>query len=73
MPKATGCQEKLEIVRRHDNLLQNCSQLSETKILNSQEFDEQLDLTRSCIKSILFEINKKSKDFKFQQNMEVEF
>ena len=67
MPKATGCQEKLEIVRRHDNLLQNCSQLSETKILNSQEFDEQLDLTRSCIKSILSEINKNLKILNFNK------
>ena len=37
------------------------SQLYEIKILDSREHDEQLKLTRSCIKNKSFEVTKESK------------
>ena len=71
--KTTGCQQELEIARRHDNLPQNCSQLYEIKIPNFKHPDEQLKLTRLCIKNEFFEITKEFKDFKFKQNLRLEF
>ena len=38
--------------------------------LNSKNYDEQLNLTRSSIKNKLFEITK---EFKFLQNLRMEF
>ena len=61
------------IVRRHNNLSQNCSQLYEIKILNFKEFDEQLELTWPRMKNELFETTKKVKEFKFEHNLRLEF
>ena len=71
--KAIDYHLKLEILRRHNNLPQNCSQFYEIKILGFKEVDGQLELKRSCIKNKLFEITKEFKDFKIQQNLKVEF
>ena len=69
----SDCKQQLELIRRHNNLLKNCSQLYGIKTLHSKPHDEQLNLTRSCIKNKLFEITKELKELKFQQNIQVEF
>ena len=48
---------QLDVIKRN-NLPKNCSQCYETKILDSNKYDEQLNLTRSSIKIELFEITK---------------
>ena len=50
-------------------LPKKCSQLHEIKIVNSKNYDEELNLTRSSIKNKLFEITKEIKEFKFQENL----
>ena len=41
--------------------------------LNYKRHDEQLKLTRSSIKNKLFEISEEFREFKFQQNLRIEF
>ena len=41
--------------------------------MDSNKYDEQLNQTSSSIKNKLFEITKKSKEFKFQQNLRIKF
>ena len=72
-PKATHCEQKLEIIRRYNNLPKNCSQLYEIKIVNFKECDEQLKPERHSIKNKLFEIAKELQDLKFQQNLRMKF
>ena len=45
--KKSDCKQQLELIRRHNNLLKNFSQLYEIKILNSKDYDEQLNVTKS--------------------------
>lgn len=54
--------QKLEIVRRNDDLLQNCSQLYEIKTLN-------LNILKRFYQNELSQITKEFKDFKYQQNL----
>ena len=44
--KASGCKQQLEPIRRHKNLLKDCSQSHEIIILNFKdyEYEEQLNL-----------------------------
>ena len=69
----SDCKQQLELIRRHNNLPKNCSQLYGIKILYSKQYDEQLNLTRSHIKNKLFEITKELNELKFQQNIQGEF
>ena len=52
-------------------LPKKCSQRYEIKIVSSKKCDEQLNLARP-IKNKFFEITKKYKEFKFQQNLQIE-
>ena len=63
--KHADCTLKLGLIKR--NILpKRCSQHHQIKIVNSEEYDEQLNHTRYSIKNVLFEITKKFKEFKFQ-------
>ena len=59
------CTLKLGLIKRHI-LPKRYSQHHQIKIVNSKEYDEQLNHTRYSIKNVLFEITKKFKEFKFQ-------
>ena len=50
-----------------------CSQHCKIEIVNFKKYDEQLNLTWSSIKDKLFKITKECKEFKFEQNLQVEF
>ena len=63
---------QLDLIKKH-YWPKNCSQQYEIKIVNSKKYDEQLNLTRFCIKSKLFEITNEFKEFKFHQNLWIEF
>ena len=63
---------QLDVIKRHI-LPKKYSQRYEMKIFNSKKCEEQLNLTRSSIKNIFFEITKEFKEFKFRQNLRIEF
>ena len=63
--KHADCTLKLGLIKRHI-FPKRCSQHHEIKIVNSKEYDEQLNHTRYSIKNVLFETTKKFKEFKFQ-------
>ena len=62
----------VRIVKRHV-FPKKSSQHHEIKILNSKRYDEQLNLAISSIKNKLFETTKEFKEFKFHQNLAIEF
>ena len=64
-------ESKLDLIKRHF-LSKKCSQRYEIETVNFKNYDEQLNLTRSSIKNKLFEISKKLKELKFQQNLQIE-
>ena len=60
------------MIKRH-TVPPKCSQRFEIKIINSKEYDWQLNLTKSSIENQLLEITKKFKAFNFQQNLRIIF